>query len=240
MPSASLHAIPGFADPFSRLSHLVGAAVCAVLGVTLIRKGMRAQHADGSKPGVGHVVSLVIFAASAVLLLTMSGVYHMLGPGGGPRAVFQRLDHAAIFILIAGTFTPIHAILFRGPWRWGMLLFVWTLAALGVTLKSVYFTSTPMTVGLALYLGMGWIGLASMILLLRRYGVRMVTPLVLGGLAYTAGAVLEWADPRPLIPGVIRAHELFHITVLIGLALHWWLVWSTAGLRTPSHALSKS
>ncbi len=232
MPSATLYSIPGFADPFSSLSHLLGAAVCAVFAVPLIRKGLSARHDDGRRPGVGHITSLVIFAASAVLLLTMSGVYHMLGPGGGARAVFQRLDHAAIFILIAGTFTPIHAILFRGLWRWGMLVFVWTLAVTGVTLKSIYFASMGMTLGVGLYIGMGWIGAASIFLLVRRYGLRMALPVALGGLAYTAGAALDWAEPSAIIPGVVRGHEIFHIAVLIGLALHWLFVWRTAGLRT--------
>ena len=231
MPSETLYAIPGFADPFSSLSHLIGAAVCVGLSVPLVRKGLDARHDDGRKRGVGHVASLVIFGAAAVLLLTMSGVFHMLGPGA-PRTVFQRLDHAAIFVLIAGTMTPIHAILFRGVWRWGMLAFVWMLAVAGVTLKSIYFDMVPQALGVGLYLGMGWLGLASMILLARRYGAPMVVPLVLGGLAYTAGAAVEWAEPGAIIPGVVRAHEMFHVAVLLGLALHWWFVWRTAGVRT--------
>jgi channel protein (hemolysin III family) len=234
LASAHLYAIPGFADPFSSVSHLLAALVCLFLGIALVRRGLTATHDDGSRPGVGHVLSLAIFAFSAVFLLSMSGVYHMLGPGGAARNVLQRLDHAAIFILIAGTITPVHAILFRGPWRWGMLAFVWTLTAIGVTLKSIFFESFPQTVGIILYLGMGWLGLASMIMLARRYGLRTVMPLAIGGLVYTAGAAIELIDPPPLVPGVVRSHELFHIAVLIGLALHWWFVWITAALRTTS------
>ena len=225
--------IPGFADPFSSLSHLIGAAVFAVLGVALVLKGLRARHEDGWRPGRGHVGSLVVFAVSAVLLLTMSGVFHMLGPGGAARAAMQRLDHAAIFVLIAGTFTPTHAILFRGVWRWGMLLLVWTLAVAGVILKTIYFTQVSQIVGLTAYIGMGWIGLASMILIARRYGKRVVMSLVLGGLAYTAGGIVDGLNAPVLAAGVFGSHELFHVFVLLGLSLHWWFVWETAGFRTP-------
>ena len=93
---------------------------------------------------------MVVFAFSCVLLLSISGVYHLLSPGGSGRYVLHRLDHAAIFILIAGSFTPVHAILFRGPWRWGMLAGVWTMAITGLTLKTVYFTSIPEWFGLLL------------------------------------------------------------------------------------------
>ena len=233
MAAARLLELTAFADPFSSLSHLIGAGVFAVLSVPLVRKGIRARHEDGWRPGVGHLAALVIFAVSAVLLLTMSGVFHLLGPAGAGRAVMQRLDHAAIFVLIAGTFTPTHAILFRGVWRWGMLAFVWTLAAVGVTLKSIYFRDVPQTVGLVVYIGMGWIGLVSMILIARRYGWRVVMPLVLGGLAYTAGAIVDGLGAPVLMRGVIGSHELFHIAVLTGLSLHWWFVWETAGFRTP-------
>lgn len=145
----------------------------------------------------------------------------------------QRLDHAAIFVLIAGTFTPIHAIRFRGVRRWGMLALVWMLAAAGVTLKSIYFDRVPQMLGLGMYIGMGWIGLASMILLARRFGARMAAPLALGGLVYTAGAVVDGVGAPVLIPGVFGSHELFHVAVLAGLSLHWWFVWETAGERTP-------
>jgi channel protein (hemolysin III family) len=230
MPASDLLSIPGFADPFSSLSHLIGAGVFAVLAVPLVRKGWRAGSALGLPREGGRIASLVVFAASAVLLLCMSGVFHLLPWGGTARAVLKRLDHAAIFVLIAGTATPIHAIMFRGRWRWGMLVFVWTLAVLGVTLKSIFFTSTPEGLGIAMYLGMGWVGVISMVAISRRYGARMMLPLVLGGVAYTLGAAVEWADPPPLVPGVIRTHELFHVAVLAGLALHWRFIWLIAGM----------
>lgn len=160
-------------------------------------------------------------------------MYHLLAHGAG-RDVVQRLDHAAIFILIASTFTPIHAILFVGPWRWGMLLFIWAFAACGVSLKSIFFTSTPEWLGVSLYVAMGWIGLASMIALVRRHSFQFIAPLLFGGLAYTAGAAIELFDPPALIHRVLRSHEVFHLAVLAGLGLHWRFVWRVAGLPGPS------
>ena len=104
--------IAGFSDPVSSLSHLAGAMVFALLSIILLQRG---------RGDFGRMASLSVFAFSSVLLLSLSGVYHLLTPGTAGREVLQRLDHAAIFVLIAGSFTPVHAILFRGAWRWGML-----------------------------------------------------------------------------------------------------------------------
>lgn len=223
MSDHPLLSISGFSDPVSSLTHLIGAGVCAVLSVPLLRHGWRAGHTPW------RVTSLMIFAASAVFLMSMSGVYHMMDTAGTARIVMQRLDHAGIFILIAGTFTPIHAILFKGPWRWGMLGFIWTLAILGVTLKTIFFNPTATTLGLALYVGMGWVGALSMYAIWRRFGPRMVLHLAMGGVVYTIGAAIELFEPRDLVPGVIRAHELFHVACLGGLAFHWRLVWVITG-----------
>src|SRR5207253_742757 len=117
--------IAGFREPVSSLSHLIGAGVFAVLGFFPIRRGL------GSP---ARVISLAVYVFATIFLLSMSGVYHLLDFGGSARAVLQRLDHGAIFVLIAGTFTPPHIILFRGPGRWGMLLLIWGAAAAGITL----------------------------------------------------------------------------------------------------------
>jgi len=229
---APLLTIPGFNDPFSSLSHLLGAGVFAVLSYFLIRRGVRTERPVHP----GRIVALAVFAFSAVLLLSMSGVFHLLGPGTG-RNVLQRLDHAAIFVLIAGTFTPMHAILFRGPWRWGMLGFIWTVAIVGVTLKSIFFTSLPAWAGTLLYVGMGWVGVLSFTTLVRRHRFRFARHIIFGGIAYTIGASLELFEPPPLIAGVVQSHEIFHVAVLIGLGLHWRFIWKIAGKPMPTRVV---
>jgi channel protein (hemolysin III family) len=213
-----------FHDPVSSLSHLLGAAVFAVLGLFLLRRG---------RGDAGRIAFLGVFAAAGVLLLSISGVYHLLSAGGAGRAVLQRLDHAAIFVLIAGTFTPLYGILFAGPWRWGGLALVWSAAAAGVCLKTVFFADLSEALGVTFYLAFGWFGAFSGLVLWRRYGLDFVKPLIAGGVAYTAGAVLEFLRRPVLLPGVVGPHELFHLFVLAGAFLHWRFVWQFASGEAP-------
>ena len=204
--------IPGFADPFSSLSHLLGALFFALLSFPLVMRGWG---------NTARVISLLIFCLGTVFLLTMSGVYHLLDPEGSARSVMQRLDHAAIFVLIACSFTPAHVIMFRGWQRWGILLLVWTYAAVAITLKMIYFDQLSPRLSLAMYLTMGWIGLFTGIALWRRYGFNFIQPILWGGVAYTIGGVLQSLRWPVLVPGVVQWHEVFHVAVLIGLGFHW-------------------
>jgi len=218
------HAIPGFAEPFSSLSHLVGAGVFALLGLIWLGRAW-------GRPERAFAVG--IFAFSCVLLLSMSGVYHLLAPDNAGRAVLRRLDHAAIFTLIAGTFTAAHVRYFRGLARWGMIVPVWAAVITAVTLKAVFFTSVPESLGLALYLGLGWLGVISGVMLWKRYGFGLVRPVLWGGLAYTFGALFEFLRWPVLIPGVIGPHEVFHVFVLAGMGFHWQALICN-GVKSPS------
>lgn len=214
-----LYRLPGFYEPFSVISHLLGAAVCAILGKRLVRRG----RGDRLRVAV-----LAVYVASCVSLLSLSAVYHMMVTGGSPRAVMERLDHSAIFALIAGTFTPVHGILFRGLARWGPLALIWGVAIVGITLKSIFFESLPEWLGLSFYLSMGWLGAFSCIAIARRFGFGFIKPLAWGGLAYSIGAILEFRAWPTLIPGAVHPHELFHLAVLIGVFLHWSFIWRIA------------
>ena len=204
--------IPGFSDPVSSLTHLAAAVVFAILSFFLIARG----RGDARR-----VISLAVFAFSCVLLLSLSGVYHLLTPETAARGVLMRLDHAAIFLLIAGSFTPVHAILLRERWQWHLLAWIWGAAIIGLTLKMVYFDTMPLWLGLLMYLGLGWLGLISTVALARRFGVRFVLPLVWGALAYTAGAVAEFLGWPVVIANVVGPHEILHLAVLAGISFHW-------------------
>lgn len=207
--------IPGFSDPFSSISHLLAAGLALIPGYFLIRQSLGRSR---------RVVTVSIYVSSVVFLLSMSGVFHLLEPGTTGRAVLKRLDHAGIFLLIAGTFTPIHAIIFRGFWCWGFLAFIWILAITGLTLKTIYFTDLAEWLGLIFYIGLGWLGIVSAYLTHRMHGFEILKPLLYGALAYTLGATLDFLRWPVLIDGVLGPHELFHIAVLAGITWHWQFV----------------
>lgn len=211
--------IPGFREPVSSFTHLLAAPIFAILGYFLVRRG---------RGDWGRNASLTVMVLSTVFLLSMSAVYHLLGPGIG-RFVMRQLDVAGVFTLIAGTVTPVHVILFRGFNRWGPLLLVWSAAAIGITLRTIFPESFAHGVGTGIFLVMGWGGLISCILLWRRYGFEFVKPLLWGGVAYTFGVIILGLKWPTLIPGVIGAHEIWHLAVLVGLGLHWKFVFQFAG-----------
>jgi channel protein (hemolysin III family) len=207
-----LLSIPGFSDPVSSISHLAGALVFGILSIALIVRG---------RGEAWRMVSLAIFAFSCVLLLSLSGVYHLLQHETAARSVLMRLDHAAIFVLIAGSFTPVHAILLHNRWQRHLLAWIWVAALAGLSLKTLYFDIMPSWLGLAMYLGLGWLGTISTIAIARRFGWRFVLPLLWGALAYTIGALVDHVHWPVLIPDIVGPHELFHLAVLAGISFHW-------------------
>jgi channel protein (hemolysin III family) len=214
--------VAGFSDPFSSMTHLFSAPVFLLAGILLLRKfaGSRIR-----------MITLGIFVFGVVFLLTMSGVFHLLTPNTDERYVLRVLDHAAIFVLIAATFTPIHVLQFKGFMRWGILLLVWGAAITGLTLKSIYFEEVPNGISLSLYLGLGWLGALTGYMLYRRDGLKAITPLLYGAAAYTLGACLEFINAPVFISGVIGPHEIFHVLVIAGIIFHWQFVYRAAQLH---------
>ena len=219
--------IPGFSDPVSAMTHLLGSGVFAVSGFFLVWKG---RQADGTWR-TWRMTGLAAFAFAAVAQLGISGAYHILQPGLTPRYVMQQIDHTAIFVLIAASFVPVHAILFEGWRRWLILLILFSLAAAGITFNFLYFNGLPEIFGLAFYIAMGWVGGYSGYALYRRYGWRFIRPLVWGGIAYTLGGAVEFLRQPVLIEGVVGPHELFHLAVLAGLGFHFRFMFSFAGKK---------
>jgi P-type Ca2+ transporter type 2C len=201
---------PALQDALSSLLHLGGAVVFFALTPRLLReaRGWPARLSCG------------VFVAAVLGQLAASALYHAL-PFGDERAIAQRLDHAGIFLLIAGTFTPCHVIMFKGFMRWGVLSLVWLFALTSLVVKIAYFDELPESGGLVLYLAIGWIGIVSGIAALKLHGWRFVAPVLYGGLVYTGGSLLDLAR-WPILPGdYVTPHDLFHVAVLGGIALHW-------------------
>ncbi|MCA9279958.1 MAG: hemolysin III family protein [Phycisphaeraceae bacterium] len=227
-PTEPINPIAGFFEPFSALSHLLGAVVFAVLGFLLVRKAHRAG---------GHTGFLLVYVVCTVFLLAMSGVYHMLTEGSTARDVLGRLDHAAIFTLIAGTHTPVQGMFFRGKARWVPLALMWTAAITGITMFTIFYGRLPLGLGTAVYLFLGWMAGVSGIVLWRRLGTHRLRLLLGGGVAYTIGAIIMGIGWPVLIPGVVGSHELWHVAVLTAMAMHWRFLYTNAETRcrAPSH-----
>ena len=221
-----LYHLPGFYEPFSAISHLFGAVVFSALGLLLLRR------AGGDRE---RLIFLGVYVASCVFALSMSTLFHMLVRGGRGHRVVELLDHGAIFLFIAGSFTPAHGLLFRGWLRWGPLVLIWGAALTGIAVKTLFFDDLEEWLGLTLYLALGWFGAISGLLLALRHGFLFVQPLLGGGVAYSVGAIVQFNQGLILIPGVVHPHELFHLAVLIGAFYHWLFVWQFANGEPTMH-----
>lgn len=209
----------GLNDPVSSISHLT-AAVGALGGTYfLYRKG----RGDALR-----VSSLMIFSASLLFLFAMSGVYHGLPPGPA-RVFFRRLDYAGIWLVIAGSATPVHVLLFKGHWRWGLTALFWGAALTSLVLIDVYFSTLPYWAIVTAYIGVASLGVISFVRITARYGFKESALLFLGGIAYIIGAVIDFLDGPVVFTGVLGAHELFHFLVIVGASLHWSFIYNWAG-----------
>jgi hemolysin III len=186
------------------VTHAIGTGMSLVGGAVLIM--LAATRADAWL-----VVSSAIFVVTLVLLYTASTLYHSTR---SPRlkARFQVLDHCAIFLLIAGTYTPFMLGVVRGGWGWTLFAIVWALAAAGVIFK-LFFTGRFPLLSTAIYVGMGWLVLIAVGPLLRELSAATLVWLLIGGLTYTGGT-LFYHRPYPF------AHTVWHVFVLCGSVCH--------------------
>ena len=196
------------------ISHGIGLALAIAATPILIAAAMRA----GS---VWSLIGVSVFAVAMLSLYFASTLYHALRHDRAKR-FFRTLDHGAIFLLIAGTYTPFTLGVLRGPWGWTLLALIWTLALFGLTMKAVGVTRyrwLPMV----LYLSMGWLVVIAAKPVLLRVPLHGILWLVAGGLAYTAGVALYGAHR-------LRYHHfIWHLFVLAGTTCHFFAVlWYSA------------
>lgn len=210
----ALQAIWG-CQPVSSFSHLFAACLALVAAVPLVRLG---------RGSTGRVFTLSVYVSCVIAALAISGVYHSLAEGGRARLVMQRLDYFAIWLLIAGTFTAVHGLMCRGFWRGGLLCIIWGYATVGVVLQMLWWQRFSGHLGLGLYLGLGWMGFLSVIKLGRQIGYRQVLPVVVAGVVFTSGAILEACRWPKIIDPWIGSHEIFHFAVIVGIATLWLFI----------------
>lgn len=169
------------------------------------------------------VVACTVFAASLVILYAASTLYHAL-PVSRAKQILRVIDHVAIYILIAGSYTPFALGVLRGGWGWGLFGVIWGLAIVGVFHKTVLGFRLP-RLSTLMYLGMGWVAIVAIGPLTRALPIGGLALLLAGGLFYTAGVVLYVRDHLPY------RHTVWHLFVLAGSGCHYAavLLYATAG-----------
>jgi len=164
-------------------------------------------------------LGLLIFGISLILCYGVSAAFHAVQFKGELLGRFQRLDHVGIYLLIAGTYTPVAVALLRGAWSWGTLTTVWTVAI--VCASRVWYGGVlPMWISTLVYLTLGWGALLCYCELARGYSHRTLLPLPVGGVLYSVGALINLARWPVFWPDQFGSHELFHFFVIAGSASH--------------------
>ncbi len=203
--------------PWSAITHGVG-AVMGVLAAMMLVAGAAAQG------DLWKVVSFAIYGLSMTALYTASTLYHCVNTTVPKRIALRKLDHASIYFLIAGSYTPICLTALRGVWGWTLFGVIWALAIAGVVM-SLTWINCPRALTSTVYIAMGWLAIFAIYPLWLVLGMRGVVWLLAGGVLYTVGGVLyalKWPgrnNPR------FGCHEVFHVFILLGSIAHFVMMY---------------
>ena len=204
---------PNHRSPAEEIAHSVTHGVGLLLSIV----GLVVLVVFASSRGdAWHIVSVAIFGATLVVLYASSTFYHAL-PSPKAKSVFQTLDHAAIYLLIAGTYTPFTLVNLRGGWGWTLFGLAWGIATLGVVLETTA-RHRMKILSVVLYLGLGWLVAIAVKPLLASVATGGLVLMVAGGLAYTGGVVFYASRRIPF------NHAIWHVFVLGGSVCHFFAV----------------
>ena len=204
-------------EPVNSLSHLAGVLLSIVAAAVLIAL----SAGDPWK-----IAGFTVYAASAVLLFSASTLLHTVRADSRTEYALRRLDHAAIFIYIAGCYTPLTLVALRPErpaWAWVLFAGIWVLALAGTAFK-VFWFSAPRWLSTGLYLLLGWAAVVALGPLYATLGAGALFWLFAGGAFYTVGAVIYASRKPDPFPGVFGFHELWHFFVLAGSICHFLLM----------------
>ena len=200
--------------PWSAITHGVGAAL-AIIGTAALLAGTALTGGSAWK-----LVSFAIYGLSMVGLYTASTLYHCINTTVPGRTALRKFDHASIYFLIAGSYTPVCLIALRGGWGWSIFGVIWALAIAGLFM-SLAWINCPRALTSTIYITMGWVGVVALYPLWQVLGLRGVAWLLAGGVLYTVGGVLyalKWPgrnNPR------FGCHEVFHVFIVLGSIAHF-------------------
>jgi hemolysin III len=196
-------------ERLNSITHLLG-SVFALIGLIVLV--IRAALAGDP----WKIISFSIFGITLVLLYTSSALYHSIH--GASKPMLQKLDHTAIYLLIAGSYTPFTLVTLRGAWGWSLFGLVWGLAVIGI-LQDILFTKRKKILSVVIYLMMGWIAIVAVRPLARALPGAGMVLLVAGGLFYTIGVVFYALDKK-----FVYSHGILHLFVLAGSMCHYFTV----------------
>lgn len=202
-------------DPGSALSHFIGMLMAIFAATPLIIRALRA-------PDAIHVISLTIFIVSMILLYAASTTYHTFNVSPQINKVLKKIDHCMIFILIAGSYTPICLVVLNGMTGYILLAVVWSIAILGIVFKLCWVTC-PKWVSSVLYIAMGWVCVLAFTQILNALPQAAFNWLLAGGIIYTAGGII-YALKLPIFNSrhkYFGSHEIFHLFVIGGSICHF-------------------
>ena len=195
--------------------HGIGAllATAGLVLLTLKKGGFLSRERAGGLD----IMAVLLFAITMILMFLISTLYHAIQHEGAKR-VFRKLDHCAIFIFIAGTYTPLCLIGLRGVWGWSIFAFEWAMAVIGIVFHSIGIKSFK-KFEIAAYVLMGWAIIAGFFPLIKSIPIISIIFLFAGGAAYTFGII--WYRMKNLVMG----HIAWHFFVIIGTVCHWFSIW---------------
>lgn len=207
-------------DPLSGLTHCIAAGLSLVGLVILIVFAAIWGNAY-------HVVSFTIFGIALVLLYLFSTLYHWLNISERGISIFRKFDHIMIYILIAGSYTPVCLTALRGPWGWTIFGLIWGFAVLG-TLLSAIWIKAPRALTTTIYLMMGWTVLIALYPLVNAFKeanlLYSLWWLVVGGIFYTIGGIIYGLKIPKKKLGPWGFHEIFHVFIMLGSICHYWFI----------------
>ncbi len=203
-------------EPLSSLTHFLGALLSVSALVLLVVFAVK----DGN---ASHVVGFSVFGASLIILYGTSALYHFFQRETRIKIIFQRLDHAMIFVLIAGTYTPIALLMPHRAWGWSIFGVTWGLAILGIVIK-ISGVNIREWISVVIYILMGWLAVIAIQPLLQWLSTSALMWLFLGGIFYTVGCIFFALDN--IMPRVrwFSMHAIFHLFVMAGSFCHFWLM----------------
>ena len=176
-----------------------------------------------SKNDISKLITMTIYGLSMSVLYGASSVYHWVQTTPQREVLLKRVDHIAIYFLIAGSYTPVFYYGLEGAWRWAMLTAVWTLALVGMALK-IWFIHAPRYVSATFYVLLGWIALVPFLQLVKHLPIGAIILMAVGGVTYTIGAVIYATKIFDFFPKRFGFHEIFHLFIVAGSIVHFIMI----------------